>query len=193
MDIIINLDFLLDNKLTTEQYLLLELISTKKYGYLKKYIETFPLNEEEINKLVKRGYLHNVSEGDETDITKLMVRPAFKSLVKQSDYFDEFYDLFPVKIIRPDGTYDYLRYNNRECRDLYNNIIEGKKYNHEKMMELLRYEISYRENFNKMTYMKRMTNWLKSEAWKEIEERIKDKPFITNNDNNSLAYGQELI
>lgn len=192
MDINMDLDFLIKNNLTTEEYLLLELISTKKYGYLKKYIESFPHNKDTINILVKKGYLYDTRDEDELEVTKLMIRPDYKSLVKQSDYFDEFYETFPVKIIRPDGVYDYLRFNNRECRELYSQIIGGKKHMHEKIMDLLKYEVLYRENFNKMAYMKKMTNWLKTEAWKETEERVKDQPF-SNNKIDTLAYGQELI
>lgn len=89
--------------------------------------------------------------------------------------FDEFYELFPAIIVRPDGLKGYLRTNMHKCRKLYNQIIGGSKAKHQHIVSCLRTEISQRMRTNRLGYMKTMWRWLTNQEWEVIEEQMKDE------------------
>lgn len=86
--------------------------------------------------------------------------------------FDEFYEVFPVYVIRPDGTKGFLRANVNKCRKEYNRIIGKSKAMHEHIMACLRYEIDNKMQTGKIGYMKTMWKWLTQHEWECYEEQM---------------------
>lgn len=143
------------------------------------------VNEEEIQELESRGLIAT-SIVDNTTVIKKTEK--LEELLKEDkSMFDEFYDLFPVYVIRPDGTKGFLRANVNKCRKEYNRIIGKSKAMHQHIMKCLSYEIDNKMITGKIGYMKTMWKWLTQHEWETYEEQMKvEEPLISNN------YGTEL-
>lgn len=190
MIIDVDLDFLIQHNISANHYLILYLLHKRKSLYLKKYIESNPVTIEDLNEMSEKKLIHNLSDSSDIDWNKIIIRPRFRELMSDGDFFDEFYEVFPVKAIRPDGKTDYLRINSNNCRKLYSDITNNKKSLHKKIISCLDFEVASREREGSMKWMKKMHNWLASEEWKSWEERMIDEPF--NKEENKLGYGNEL-
>ena len=77
------------------------------------------VNEEEIQELESRKLITTKVVDDTTVIKK--TKELEELLKEDKSMFDEFYDLFPVYVIRPDGTKGFLRAN---VTNVGRNIIE---------------------------------------------------------------------
>lgn len=111
-----------------------------------------------------------------------------KSLLIEKDWFDEFYDQFPVYVTRPDGTRDYLRTNVSKCRQQYKKIVGRSKAMHQHLLKALQYEISKKMINGKLSYMKSMWKWLTQCEWENYDEELKYEQS-----NTVKNYGTELI
>ena len=112
-----------------------------------------------------------------------------KELLKEKDWFDEFYDQFPVYIIRPDGTRDYLRTNVNKCRKQYRQIVGRSKAMHQHLLKALKYDIEKKATNGSLAYMKTMWKWLTQCEWENYDEELKynEQPKTVK------EYGTELI
>lgn len=104
--------------------------------------------------------------------------------------FDEFYDLFPAIVQRPDGLRGYLRTNSSKCRKLYNQIIGGSIAKHEHIVGCLKTEITNKTLTGKLGYMKTMWRWLCNQEWEVTEEQMKDE---SNNIVTIETYGTTVL
>lgn len=145
------------------------------------------VNEEEIHELELQGLI--LIKLDESGNQVISKTEKLNELLKEDkSMFDEFYDLFPVYVIRPDGTKGFLRSNINKCRKEYNRIIGKSKAMHEHIMNCLRFEIDNKMQTGKLGYMKTMWKWLTQHEWETIEEQMKLEEPI-----NSCNYGFELF
>ena len=130
------------------------------------------VNEEDIKDLELQGYI-KVHDNQFIESTNKL-----KDLSKEDkSMFDYFYELFPVYVIRPDGTKGFLRANINKCRKEYNRIVGRSKAMHEHICNCLKYEINTKTMIGKLGYMKTMWKWLTQREWETIEEQMKyDKP-----------------
>lgn len=180
----IDTNFLLDNKITAHQFIIAKLISENKVLLLKKYISySNTLNDlhRDLGQLNTAGFLSSsFSSGSFINLETIATSPKFiKSSTFTSDPFDEFYAIYPIKALRPDGMYDYLRVDQNKCRKLYHNIVRTNPLLHDHIMKCLRSEIEERSLKGQMTYMKRMPAWLTSESWKAYEDHVDDNESPT--------------
>lgn len=106
----------------------------------------------------------------------------------EKDYFDLFYDMYPVYVLRPDGSKCYLRANVNKCRHLYNAYVGKSSYYAEHINKCLKYEIEKKTSQGKIGYMKTMWRWLVDHQWEATEEEMAD--VITKTQD---AYGTELL
>lgn len=86
--------------------------------------------------------------------------------------FDEFYEVFPVYVIRPDGTKGFLRANVNKCRKEYNKIIGKSRAMHDYLLGCLKWEIDNKVTSGKLGYMKTMWKWLTQHEWECYEEEM---------------------
>ena len=145
------------------------------------------VNEEEIRELEFRGLI--LIKQDKSGNQVISKTEELDNLLKEDkSMFDEFYDQFPVYVIRPDGTKGFLRSNINKCRKEYNRIVGKSKAMHEHIMNCLKYEIDNKMQTGKMGYIKTMWKWLTQHEWETIEEQMKlEEPL------NNYSYGTELF
>ena len=137
------------------------------------------VNEEEIQELESR----NLITTSNVDNTNVISKTSYLDVLLKEDksMFNEFYDQFPVYVIRHDGTKGFLRANVNKCRKEYNRIVGKSKAMHEHIMNCLRFEIDNKMLTGKIGYMKTMWKWLTQHEWETCEEQMKvDQPIISN-------------
>lgn len=144
------------------------------------------VNEEEIQGLETQGLISIQYDGDTKVITKTQTLDEL--LKEDKSMFDEFYDQFPVYVMRPDGTKGFLRANVNKCRKEYNRIVGKSKAMHEHIMDCLKYEIDERMRTGKIGYMKTMWKWLTQHEWETIEEQMK----VETPNQNYYNYGTDI-
>lgn len=192
----ISLETLKKAKITAHQFLILKLVTDRKFSELEYYL-TLTNSIESLKKDLT--YLENIKminkfdKNNPMDFKWITVNINFFILVSEGDYFEEFYNMFPIKVYRPNGTIDYLRSDRSHCKKLYINITKRNKSKHEHILKCLNFEIKEREATGTLPFMKRMVNWLTSEEWKSIEDRLSDSTDIINKNNKTnMPYGTEL-
>lgn len=143
------------------------------------------ISDDEISYLVQKGLITSITAGN--SITYCPTARLIEFLKPEKDYFDLFYDMYPVYVLRPDGSKSYLRANVNKCRHLYNNYINHSQAMAEHLNSCLKYEIDKKTREGKLSYMKTMWRWLVDHQWEETEAEIEDVPKQVN------TYGTELI
>lgn len=132
------------------------------------------VNEEEIQDLIQRNII--ITQTMNNGISYQLSDDIINTLRKRNDsMFDEFYETFPVYVIRPDGTKGFLRANVNKCRKEYNRIVGKSRAMHEHIMNCLRYELDDKMRTGKLGYMKTMWKWLTQHEWECYEEQLKVK------------------
>ena len=139
------------------------------------------VNEEEIQDLELQGLIQITKDNSDNQV--ISKTDKLKELLKEDkSMFDEFYDQFPVYVLRPDGTKGFLRANINKCRKEYNSIVGKSKAMHQHILDCLNYEIEDKISTGKLGYMKTMWKWLTQHEWETIEEQMKfDQPDYGNN------------
>lgn len=132
------------------------------------------VNEEEIQDLIQRNII--ITQTMNNGISYQLSDDIINTLRKRNDsMFDEFYETFPVYVIRPDGTKGFLRANVNKCRKEYNRIVGKSRAMHKHIMNCLRYELDDKMRTGKLGYMKTMWKWLTQHEWECYEEQLKVK------------------
>ena len=143
------------------------------------------ISEDEISYLVSQELVTAIESGESityqpTDKLKKVVEP-------KKDYFDLFYDMYPVYVMRADGSKSYLRANVNKCRNFFNTKCGRSSAMAEHLIKCLDYEIAKRMREGSLGYMMTMWNWLTRSQWEAIEEEMQDTAKTVN------SYGTELI
>ena len=188
MNVEIDTTLLLKNHINANQFMLAYLLFKQEYTILENLIQEIDKKTLilDIKYLEDNRFIHNLNLkldiNSDIDFSSIIVRNKFSSLFKADvDLFEEFLSIYPVKVQRPDGFFDYLRTDIKRCKRRYNQIVAGKLTKHERLIEALKYELKTRELEGSMMYMKRLPKWLSSEDWKIYEERMNDKSNIIGN------------
>ena len=143
------------------------------------------ISEDDIQELVSNGTITVNTSGDSKIYS---LSESSKELLKEEKtWFDEFYEVFPVYVMRPDGTKGFLRSNINKCRKEYNRIIGKSKAMHEHIMRCLHKEIEDKMMTGKLGYMKTMWKWITQREWEAIEEQMYNEPITSD------AYGTSCI
>lgn len=143
------------------------------------------ISDEEISYLISQELVTSIERSNSityqaTDKLKELVAP-------KKDYFDVFYDMYPVYVVRPDGSKAYLRANVNKCRHLFKTYVGNSEAMAEHLIECLDKEVNKKMNCGKISYMKTMWRWLVDHQWEEIEEEMQDTTAMRSN------YGTELF
>ena len=144
------------------------------------------ISDDEISYLISQELITSTKTGN--SITYLPTEKLTNLLEPSKAYFDLFYDMYPVYVIRPDGHKDYLRANVNKCRKLYNTYVGNSSSMAKHLNKCLEYELSTKLNEGKMSYMKTMWRWLVDHQWEAIEEEMADNNIV-----HTSIYGTELI
>lgn len=144
------------------------------------------ISDDEISYLIEQGLITSTTTGK--SITYQPTEKLISYITPSKDYFDVFYDMYPVYVLRPDGTKCYLRANVHKCRHLYNVYVGKSNAMAEHLNNCLKHEIDKKTMQGKLGYMKTMWRWLVDHQWEETEEELSD-----TNTNNVSSYGTEII
>lgn len=147
------------------------------------------ISKNEIQELVDSNIITVITSGDSKIYS--ISEDTRKHLKQDKSWFDEFYEVFPVYVTRPDGTKGFLRSNINKCRKEYNRIVGKSRAMHEHLIKCLQFEIDNKMITGKIGYMKTMWKWLTQREWEVTEEEMQ---FSMEQDiNNEVAYGANII
>jgi hypothetical protein len=196
MEVTFPINKLLKLGLTPDEYSICLLLEHGKYGLLKDLVKlkdkAFYDNVKKLNEL---GYIKYNTIGHIVDVKDITITEEFKKLVAFKDLFQELYNLYPIKVKRPEGEYDYLRQRKNKAKTKYNKIINKDPMLHDHILECLEYEIKLKKDTNSMGYFKRMYNWLEDREWEKYEDKLHNIYITTKPTDNeeSVAYGEKFI
>jgi hypothetical protein len=143
------------------------------------------INDDEISYLVQQNLVTSIERGE---FRVYEATERLKTFMKnEKDYFDLFYELYPVYVLRPDGMKSYLRANVNKCRHLFNVTCGNSSAMAEHLIKCLEFEISKKMKEGKIGYMKTMWRWLVDHQWEESEEEMNDTEKPVN------TYGTDII
>ena len=144
------------------------------------------ISEDEILDLINRELIALIEKDGEKQYNP--TDKLLKATEPAKDYFDIFYEMYPVYVMRKDGTKSYLRANVNKCRHFFNSKCGRSSAMAEHIINCLDYEISKRMREGSLGYMMTMWNWLTRSQWEAIEDEMND---VGNTKTNT--YGTELI
>lgn len=174
-------------ELNSNQLLFLSIVLDKnqpKYQDVQKIVSL--ISDEEIQYLIDNSLIESIERGD--SLTYSPTDKLKESIKLNKDYFDLFYEMYPVYVMRKDGTKSYLRANVNKCRHFFNSKCGRSSAMAEHIIKCLDYEISKRMREGSISYMMTMWNWLTRNQWEAIEEEMQDSNKTATN-----LYGTELI
>ena len=172
--------------LNSSQLIFLSMILDKnqpKYQDVRKVVSL--ISDEDISCLVSQELVTAIESGG--SITYQATDKLKQAVANKKDYFDLFYDMYPVYVMRSDGSKCYLRANVNKCRHFFNTKCGRSSAMAEHIIKCLDYEISKRMREGSLSYMMTMWNWLTRSQWEAIEEEMQDTAKTVN------SYGTELI
>jgi len=192
----LDLHLLYKSNLTPNQFIFCQLINEGHYLILQKLIkETKFINNEGVIDLLSKEYIvsneyFNLNNFEST-LRFLKSTEKFKKILpeKKDDPFEDLLSIYPAKIIRPDGSTDYLRTALKKCKIKYNNIVKRNASKHKLILSALEYELNIRKKENKLSYMKRLPKWLDDEEWQVYAQRMEDD----KNKTIDKSYGGDLL
>jgi hypothetical protein len=178
MQIQIDIELLIENDISADDYLALYAIYRKGF----KTLEQLKINPD-WEKLQSKGF---VKLGDTPD--KHVIRQEFIDLFS-SDFdqmFAELVSTYPLKVRTKTGSYRILRGSdpnlktNAKAKARYSRIVGTKRFMHEKIMRLLRTQLKVERN--NLEYMQQLEVWLNNHTWEKylnIDENGGEETRIT--------------
>lgn len=177
----ISTDVLINNKISAHQYLIVCLLFEQKYDVLDNYLKktnTYEQLDEDLTNLSTRGFIHYNSELFPYNSYKsILVSNTNVKLLGKYSNFDEIYNLYPVKVRRPDGKEAFLRKDRKTSEQIYSIIVKENKETHDHILKLLKLELQDREKTNTLGYMKTLVNWLSNREWRDYEDVVDDASY----------------
>ena len=173
-------------ELNSNQLLFLSMVLDKnqpKYQDVRKVISL--ISDDDISYLVEQGLILSIEREDAK--TYQPTDKLQNSIAPSKDYFDLFFDMYPVYVMRKDGTKCYLRANVNKCRHFFNTKCGKSAAMAEHIIRCLDYEISKRMREGSLSYMMTMWNWLTRSQWEAVEDEMSDTS------NTQSTYGTELM
>jgi len=144
------------------------------------------IDDVEIQELVSKKLITSIERGN--TITYKITDKLKQDIIGDDDsWFDKFYNLYPIYVLRPDGTKGFLRGNINKCRSQYNSIVGNSEDTANRIYDALKFQIEHYTNTGKLSYFKTMWNWITKHEWEAIEDEMNYESTPTN------TYGTELV
>jgi len=173
--------------INSNQLLFLSIVLDKnqpKYQDVRKIVSL--ISDDEIQYLVNQKLIISIER--DNSITYQATEKLRNAVSLEKSYFDIFYDMYPVYVMRPDGSKSYLRANINKCRHLFNTKVGRSSAMAEHIIKCLEFELNKKMREGKISYMMTMWNWLSRNQWEVSEEEMRDTEQKAVN-----TYGTELI
>ena len=171
--------------LNSNQLIFLSIVLDKnqpKYQDVRKIVSL--ISDDEIQYLIQQHLIISIER--DNSVTYEPTEQLKNAISSEKDYFDLFYDMYPVCVVRADGTKSYLRANVNKCRHIFNIKCGKSSAMAEHIIKCLDFEISKRMREGSLSYMMTMWNWLTRCQWEAIEDEMSDNKPVN-------SYGTELI
>ena len=143
------------------------------------------ISDDEIQYLIQQHLINSIERDGSVIYTPTDTLTS--ALGMDKSYFDIFFEMYPVYVVRADGSKSYLRANVNKCRQFFNLKCGRSSAMAEHIIKCLEYEIDKRMREGSISYMMTMWNWLTRNQWEAVEEEMKAKETPVN------TYGTELI
>lgn len=178
----------LQEKLNSSQLLFLSMVLGKNQKTYNQDVQRVLslISEDDISYLIDQNLVTTIESGD--SITYQPTEKTKSAIVPEKDYFDIFFDMYPVYVIRPDGSKAYLRVNINKCRTFFNSLTKGSIAYKEHIIKCLDFEVNQKMNTGKICYMKTMWTWLTQHQWEESEQAMRD-----SENQESKKYGTDIL
>ena len=193
MIIKINTIYLKEYQLTAHEYVILYLLRLNNMSELKRYLNfsgTFEKLPEIMKGLQDKGFVENNSTALVSLPSVVLTKKFNESEGLNISPFQEFYESYPIKVTRPDGTVDYLRMNRVKCKELYHKLIQFDHIQHKAIINALKTEVKQREAKGSMKYMRKMYNWLTDRHW---ETDVAINQGVDTVQSIDKKYGEDII
>jgi hypothetical protein len=106
------------------------------------------------------------------DNDNICLTSKYVNTFKDTDnMFYQFYDTFPVQ----DETGRIMRHSRESAKRFYHQIVNNDINLHQHILTCLRFDIERRTRRGDVRYMLGMEKYIKSRAWEEIEQVIKEE------------------
>jgi len=212
------INMLKDNELTLKEYFILYCYAYDKVYLLREYISVETITMKDVAKLVGLKYLMVKREVDDIDLdgfkcaskgTRFIksMEDSFQdakadnlllgdedlddlAMEKYNKEFTEFYEIYPATILRMNGNEASLRLQKKLCKELYIDILKSNKFNHHKMLDIVKYYISQKKNNNSLQYLKTLKNYLRDEVYVDVHDHMELK---NENNNKNINYGGKIV
>lgn len=174
----LNIDWLIENKLTPNKYYFLLSIKNKNY---EEALKQDWITSDNRFELVQAGYLLDPRKYDmiipEERIITLQISQKFLDLIKidTNQLYAEFCATFPIKVPgRSLGSYRYLHIKGEAIEKKYNSIVAGSLEKHKQIIQGLQKELEVRKQGNSLQFMNNMETWLNRRVWETYLEKEKE-------------------
>ena len=172
---------LLENlKLTPNEFLVVTLIRHKEFAILSEFLKANYTNTEMENlfkKFIKLEYLTSTSFlQNYHDYSRCKLSNKVYALIRTEDLFEEFMEIYPKSVVRTDGVIDYLRTDQKHCKQMYLLLTKNERARHDHILKCLKFEVNKRIKDGSIKFMVRMSKWLSTESWKAYEDEINNTP-----------------
>jgi hypothetical protein len=190
----VNIDTLLEKKLSPSQYTALCLLYNRQLTSLGALLDAFPNVREEL--IALEGYFLDRS-GNDFVLNRSKVMELFDA--SEKDLFWEFFSTYPIKVpaVRGKGSWRPLRPSSPDakltqaCKVKYDSIVNNRQEVHKNIMKCLIAELNERKKANSMSFMQELTVYLNQRTWEKYESIADENETLTTEDNQ--RYGEGLI
>lgn len=178
----------LPEKINLNQLVFLSMVLNKNQSTYDQDVRKLVslMRDDEISYLIEKGLVTSMERSksilyEASQKLKTFMEPP-------RDQFDLFYEMYPIYVLRSDGSKAFLRTNKNKCRNLYNILTGGNNAMCEHINKCLQFEIDKKMKNGNMCYMKTMWRWLQDRQWEASDEEM-------NNTEQSIqhSYGTELF
>ena len=195
MNVEINVEGLIKNKLTASQYVMLILLFESNTELFINYVNLYGFARKELQGLVDQGYILSCDpENPFTCIT--LARDKVRKLIGiEESYFTELFNTYPLKVsngnsirvLRPSSL---TAKEAITCKEKYDRYIKGNALKHAHVINCLNKELSTRKRGGNMAYMHALVTYINKNAWDAYESLLDTNTTIQDNDS---KYGENLI
>ncbi len=178
----------LPEKINLNQLVFLSMVLNKNQSTYDQDVRKLVslMRDDEISYLIEQGLVTSMER------SKSILYKASQKLEDfmepPKDLFDLFYEMYPIYVLRSDGSKSFLRTNKNKCRNLYNILTGSNNAMCEYINKCLQFEIDKKIKTGKMCYMKTMLRWLQDRQWETSDEEMNNTEQTKQN-----SYGTELF
>ena len=178
----------LPEKINLNQLVFLSMVLNKNQSTYDQDVRKLVslMRDDEISYLIEKGLVTSMER------SKSILYKASQKLEDfmepPKDLFDLFYEMYPIYVLRSDGSKSFLRTNKNKCRNLYNILTGGNNAMCGPINKCLQFEIDKKMKTGKMCYMKTMLRWLQDRQWETSDEEMNNTEQTKQSN-----YGTELF